>query len=75
MRHKRWQIGKRNTTFWISDLSLTSRRVSIILNSKEDSVKLVKAVRTSRSNSGNTFTLSEGTSKKIKEESGKLETA
>ena len=46
-------INKRTFKFFKTDISLTSKRVSIILNNSEDSFKLAESVREGRRNSKN----------------------
>ncbi len=59
------QTDKRFRTFWKSDSPLTSKRVSIILGSREDSEKLANAVRALRHEGEAVFKLSVETEKKI----------
>jgi hypothetical protein len=72
---KKQSINKRVITFKYSDSSLTSKRVSIILSSPEDSKKLAKAVRALRNSGDSSFTITSQTKEKIDKEAKKLQTA
>ncbi|MEM7484079.1 MAG: hypothetical protein AAF348_02620 [Bacteroidota bacterium] len=75
MSNNKEQIDKRNISFWNTDSPLTSRRVSIILNSPKDSKKLADAVRALRHNEHSTIKLSKETKDRIDAEAEKLKSA
>ena len=68
-------LNKRTFTFWRTDSSLTSRRVSIILGSREDSTKLANAARALRHDQDSSITLSKETKEKIEAEAKRPKSA
>ncbi len=69
-------LDKRKSTFWNTDTPLTSKRVSIILGSPEDSKKLADAARTLRHTKNTlTISLSEETKKKLEAAENRLKNA
>ncbi|MFC4634170.1 hypothetical protein ACFO3O_09650 [Dokdonia ponticola] len=75
MNRKKEHIDKRVITLRHSDSALTSKRVSIIISSPKDSVKLARAVRAIRNTGKTSFKLSAETEKKIELATKKLENA
>ena len=66
------KINKRTFSFFKTDISLTSKRVSIILNNSEDSFKLADSVRKGRrKNEPFSFTVTTETTKLIRNSSSK----
>lgn len=69
-------LNKRKSTFWNSDTPLTSKRVSIILGSPEDSKKLADAARTLRhAKDDSTISLSIETKNKLEAAKNSLKNA
>jgi hypothetical protein len=64
------KLNKRTFSFLHTDISLTSRRVSIILNNKVDSSALADSVRANRHNPTKkiTFSVSDETKEILKNE-------
>ena len=60
-------ISKRIISFRHSDSPLTSKRVSVIISNRKDSVNLAEAVRSLRHNVKASFKVSESTKNKIKD--------
>lgn len=75
MAGKKEHIDKRVITLKHSDSALTSKRASIIISSRKDSVKLARAVRAIRNTGKTSFRLTPETEKKIKLATEKLENA
>jgi hypothetical protein len=66
------KMNKRTFGFFKTDISLTSKRVSIILNNSEDSFKLADSVRKGRrKNEPFSFTVTTETTKLISNNSSK----
>lgn len=69
-------LNKRKSTFWNTDTPLTSKRVSIILGSPEDSKKLADAARTLRhAKNTSTISLTKETQKKLEAAANSLKNA
>lgn len=61
-------LNKRTFSFWKTNSPLTSKRVSIILGSPEDSGKLANAARALRNHKDSTITLTKATKDRIEAE-------
>lgn len=62
------KIVKKKTTFWSSELPLTSKRANYILSRPRESKSLAKAVRASRSNKDSKGCIIKFSSQKIAKE-------
>jgi hypothetical protein len=59
-------IAKRLTSWWLTDMPLTSKRVRIILSNPSDANELVQSIRNSRDGKkGTHFVVSEQTEKAL----------